>query len=76
MYLRANFSSQEHETKKNITENKYLLLCKICDKVLLDSKSNIETNSISWLHVIREHPVVLKHYFNLFENNSILLHFI
>jgi len=76
MYLRANFSSQKHETKKNITENKYLLLCKICDKVLLDSKSNIETNSISWLHVIREHPVVLKNYFNLFENNSILLHFI
>ena len=76
MYLKANFSNQERETKKALTENKYLLLCKLCDKILLDSKSNIQTNSISWLHVIREHPVVLKHYFDLFERNSILWNFI
>ena len=73
MYLKSNFSNQERETKKALTENKYLLLCKLCDKILLDSKSNIQTNSISWLHVIREHPVVLKHYFDLFERNSILI---
>ena len=56
MYLKANFLPQEKESKNNLDENKYLLLCKTCDKVLLDPKSNIKTNSISWLHVIREHP--------------------
>ena len=41
MYLKANFSNQERETKKALTENKYLLLCKLCDKILLDPKPDM-----------------------------------
>ena len=55
----------------NINSERYKLLCKACDDVLLDSSSTPECVSISWLHVIREHPVLLKSYQGIFSSNSL-----
>ena len=77
MYLRANFSAQEDKKRGYFSKRNYTILCQECDKILLDHKSNIHTNSISWLHIIREHPAVLKQYYNLFQKNlSISIFFI
>jgi hypothetical protein len=54
----------------NINSERYKLLCKACDDVLLDSSSTPECVSISWLHVIREQPVLLKSYQGIFSSNS------
>jgi len=54
----------------NINSERYKLLCKACDDVLLDSSSTPECVSISWLHVIREHPILLKPYQGIFSSNS------
>jgi hypothetical protein len=51
-----------------LTEDQYHELCDACDTVLLDEDSSIERVSISWLHVIREHPDFLKNYESLFLN--------
>ena len=40
----------------------YIKLCKDNDKILLSNKSNILTNSISNLHVLRFHPEVMELY--------------
>lgn len=47
----------------------YKKLCKFCDKVLLSKKSSIFTHSVSSLHVLKEHPVLMDYYFN-FKNNQ------
>tara|TARA_B110000037_G_scaffold116090_2_gene133337 strand:+ start:5223 stop:6629 length:1407 start_codon:yes stop_codon:yes gene_type:complete len=41
----------------------YKNLCKFCDKVLLSKKSTLYTHSITSLHVLKEHPVLLSAYF-------------
>jgi len=41
----------------------YKNLCKFCDKVLLSKKSTLYTHSITSLHVLKEHPVLLNAYF-------------
>ena len=46
----------------------YKNLCKFCDKVLLSKKSTLYTHSITSLHVLKEHPVLLSSYF---KNDSI-----
>ena len=46
----------------------YKNLCKFCDKVLLSKKSTLYTHSITSLHVLKEHPVLLSAYF---KNDSI-----
>ena len=56
-----------------INENQYLILCKLLNKILKSSESNLETISIPWLHVIREHPVVLNRYKNFFSHKKIFL---
>jgi len=43
------------------------LLCEACDQLLLTPDSTIERVAIPWLHVIREHPVFLTNYMDLFE---------
>ena len=48
-------------------EDQYHALCEACDRVLLAPDSTIERVAIPWLHVIREHPEVLKKYADLFE---------
>ena len=50
-----------------MNEEQYRLLCENCDRVLLANDSTIERVSIKWLHVIREHPVFLDNYVDLFQ---------
>lgn len=45
-----------------ISEKDYLKLCKACKYVLTLPDSTIERVAIPWLHIIREHPVVLAKY--------------
>ena len=53
-----------------MTEEKYKLLCSNCDSVLLASEASIETIAIPWLHVMREHPIFLSQYEDLFITQS------
>lgn len=41
-------------------------MCDACDQVLLAPESTLTTIAIPWLHVIREHPVFLSRYRDLF----------
>lgn len=50
-----------------LNEEQYRSLCEACDRVLLAPDSTIERVAIPWLHVIREHPVFLVNYVDLFE---------
>jgi len=43
----------------------YKNICKYSDKVLLSKKSNYLTHAISHLHVLKEHPEVIKQYSNI-----------
>ena len=49
-----------------ISEKEYNELCATFKKLLLESDSTIEMVSIPWLHIIREHPIVLEKYSTLF----------
>ncbi len=53
-----------------MTENQYKKLCEACDHILLAQGSTVERVAIQWLHVIREHPVLLGNYQGLFEAKS------
>lgn len=48
-------------------KQQYHALCEACDRVLLASDSSVERVAIPWLHIIREHPVFLKNYEDIFE---------
>ena len=49
-----------------MTEEQYKLLCSSCDSILLADSASLEKVAIPWLHVIREHPIFLKQYEELF----------
>jgi hypothetical protein len=49
----------------------YLKICKHCDDLLNKYNSSIQRVSINWLHVIREHPIILNRYEILFLNNNL-----
>ncbi len=53
-----------------MNEEQYIALCAACDRVLLSSDVTDERVAVSWLHVIREHPLLLKAYADLFEPSS------
>lgn len=53
-----------------MNEDQYNEVCKACDHVLLSQGAKIERVAISWLHVIREHPVFLENYKNVFIQNG------
>lgn len=53
-----------------MTEDQYKELCSICDSILLDNSSALERIAIPWLNVIREHPVFLKQYEDIFTKRS------
>ena len=53
-----------------MTEDQYKKLCEACDYLLLASNSTVERVAIPWLHVIREHPLFLVNYQDLFEVKS------
>ncbi len=49
-------------------EKEYIELCETCDRVLFLPDSTIDRVGIPWLHVIREHPIFLANYTELFTN--------
>lgn len=49
-----------------VNEEEYKLICESCDRLLLAPNVPPERVAISWLHVIREHPVFLKAYQSIF----------
>ena len=51
-----------------MNEEQYRALCEACDRVLLAHDSTIERVAIPWLHVIREHPVFLVNYADIFKS--------
>jgi hypothetical protein len=53
-----------------LNEIEYRRLCDVCDEVLLASDSTVERIAIPWLHVLREHPVILSRYAQLFQRQS------
>ena len=57
-----------------ISKNDYQNLCKVCDEILLSDKADNRILANAWLHILREHPVVLKNYDYLFKyTNSLKL---
>ncbi len=52
-------------------KKQYLELCGACDHLLLSPSVKMERVAISWLHVIRAHPIFLKNYENLFDDEPI-----
>jgi len=51
-----------------IDKKKYIEICNDCDWLLNEVDSSVQRVSISWLHVIREHPIILSRYESLFTN--------
>ena len=47
-----------------MTEEEYNDLCKFCDDIIFENQTP-DRVAISWLHVIREHPVFLNQYNNI-----------
>lgn len=58
----------------SLTEEEFTALCAACDRVLLLPDSGIECQAIPWLHVIREHPVFLANYTEIFHDNGAVWH--
>ena len=56
-----------------MTEEEYKLLCSTCDSILFEDHENMDRVAISWLHVIREHPVFLDKYEGLFKKQAFVL---
>lgn len=54
-----------------ISEEQYKQACKVCNELLMLPDSTIERVAIPWLHVIREHPIILERYNSLFSADSI-----
>lgn len=51
-----------------MNEKEYEVLCNACDKLLLTADSKLTRIAIPWLHIIREHPVLIKKYTQLFSS--------
>jgi hypothetical protein len=52
-----------------LTEEEYLRLCKFCD-FILDKRDSIISTAIPSLHIIREHPLLLKKYSYLIKSSA------
>lgn len=53
-----------------MNEEQYRSVCEACDRLLLMPDTTIERAAIMWLHIIREHPVFLDSYVDLFKSIS------
>lgn len=53
-----------------MNEKQYREICDVCDQILKAPDSTIERVAISWLHVVREHPVFLENYSGLFNSGD------
>lgn len=49
--------------------SQYQKVCEVCDSILMAPDATLETVAIPWLHVVREHPVFLRNYQQLFETS-------
>ncbi len=49
-----------------MTEQQYRKICDACDRALLSGLERPERLAVSWLHVVREHPSMLRQYADLF----------
>lgn len=56
-----------------LNKNNYKSLCDLCDRVLLLPCVTYECVAVSWLHIIREHPVFLEKYSDLFSEKKYVL---
>ena len=56
----------------SLNEEQYTEICKACDHILLAPDASIERIAITWLHVIREHPIFLSRYIDLFYSVSLI----
>lgn len=52
---------------KHLNEEQYHKLCDACDSVLIAPDTTIVRVAIPWLHVIREHPLTLSYYSDIFD---------
>ncbi|AKR43481.1 hypothetical protein [Methylophilus sp. TWE2] len=50
-----------------MNEKQFQTLTEECDVLLTEASHSLCRVSISWLHVIREHPIFLKHYEKIFD---------
>lgn len=50
-------------------ERKFKKLCQITDKILLENDKSVERIAVSWLHIVREHPVFIEKYQVVFSGN-------
>ncbi len=53
-----------------MTKNQYRILCDACDSILNNQDLPSHAKAVSFLHVIREHPVFLSQYEPLFEGSA------
>ncbi len=59
-----------------MNEEEYKKLCSICDQILLADNSKLARIAIPWLHILREHPVLIKKYTSLFSEIDFLKSFL
>jgi hypothetical protein len=52
-----------------LNEQEFKALCDACDALLVENNASTARMAISWLHIIREHPVFLKNYERLFPSS-------
>lgn len=52
-----------------MNEQQYTKLCEVCDAILSESVSTDELIAIPCLHVVREHPTILKIYSKIFSDH-------
>ncbi len=55
-------------------EEQFKRLCQACDDLLLEKDVPIERVALPWLHVIRDHPVLLKQYDDIFQKENVSGH--
>src|SRR5690349_1771196 len=63
--LNRSSSSRECSAERfsaTMTEEDFRRLCEECDRVLMTPPMSPERMAIVWLHVLREHPMVLETY--------------
>jgi hypothetical protein len=53
-----------------MTEEEYKKLCNYCDLMLFAEESVVERFAVSFLHILREHPVFLSRYEHFFRGES------
>jgi hypothetical protein len=49
-----------------ITQDQYIRLCKKCNEILISKNSNLVRIATPWFHPIREHPIFLERYIDIF----------